>query len=192
MAGCRVTGALHSESPAQTMGRAKRHSAPEAGFRALDRRQSAIARLGPQFLLDAQQLIILGCPVGARQRSGLDLSTTGGNREVGDGGVFGLAGAVRHHRGIGRLVGHLDRSQRLGQGPDLVHLDQDRIGSSVLDAIGKPSHVGDEQVVADQLALAADQVSQLLPAVHVIFGHAVLDRDDRIARHQVGQILRLL
>ena len=40
--------------------------------------------------------------------------------------------------------------------------------------------------------LLADQVGQLLPAVQVVFGHAVLDRDDRIARRQIGEIFRLL
>jgi len=49
----------------------------------------------------------------------------------------------------------------------------------------------DEQIVADQLALAADEVGQFLPAIHVVFGHAVFDRDDRIARGKIGEIFSL-
>ncbi len=99
---------------------------------------------------------------------------------------------MRHHRGVGRLVRHFHGRQGLGQGADLVDLDQDRVGAAGLDAVSEPGDVGDEQIVADQLALIADRVGQRLPAVHVVFAHAVFDRDDRIARHEVGQILHLL
>jgi hypothetical protein len=34
-------------------------------------------------------------------------------------------------------VGHFDGFQRLGQRADLVDLDQDRIGDTLLDAIGQ-------------------------------------------------------
>ena len=56
----------------------------------------------------------------------------------------------------------------------------------------EPRHVGHEQIVADQLALVADQVGQDLPAFPVVFRHAVFDRDDRIVRDQIGEIFRLL
>ena len=44
-----------------------------------------------QLLLDAQELVVFRGAVGARERAGLDLPAIGGDREVGDGGVFGLA-----------------------------------------------------------------------------------------------------
>ncbi len=99
---------------------------------------------------------------------------------------------MRHHGGVAGLISHLDRAQRLRQRADLVDLDQDRIGTPVFDTVGQPRHVGDEQVVADQLTLAADEVGQFLPAVHVVFGHAVFNGDDRIARRKIGEIFRLL
>ena len=58
----------------------------------------------------------------------------------------------------------------------------------LLDAVRQTGDVGDEQVVADQLALVAELVGQDLPAVPVVLGHAVLDGDDRIAADQVGQV----
>src|SRR5580693_5530761 len=118
----------------------------------LQRRPARIFRLGTQFLLNPQQLVVFGGAVRARQRAGLDLPAIGGNREIGDGGILGLAGAVRHHDGIAGLVGHLDRAERFGQRTDLVDLDQDGVGAAVSDTVGKPRHIGDEQVVADQLA----------------------------------------
>src|SRR5438034_6096197 len=56
----------------------------------------------------------------------------------------------------------------------------DLIGAAVLDAVGEPRHIGDKEIVADELARLANQIGQLLPAIHVVFRHAVLDRDDRV------------
>ena len=45
-----------------------------------------------------------------------------------------------------------------------------------VDALAQDLRVGDEQVVADELDPAAERVGQLLPAVPVALGQAVLDR----------------
>ena len=47
------------------------------------------------------------------------------------------------------------------------------------------SHVGDEEIVADELHLVAQGVGQLLPAVPVVLGAAVLDGDDRVLGDEV-------
>ena len=106
--------------------------------------------------------------------------------------ILGLAGAMRHHRGVARFVRHFDRGQGFAQGADLVDLDQDRIADAVLDAVCEPRHVGDENIVADELAAVADFMRQFLPAVVVVLGHAVFDRHDRIALGEFGEILDLL
>ena len=54
------------------------------------------------------------------------------------------------------------------------------LGDAVVQALG----VGDEQIVADQLHFAAELARQLLPALPVVFGQAVLDRADRPALAQ--------
>src|SRR5258708_25150927 len=103
----------------------RRTPSPEIALISPQRLQGRPARifsLRAQFLLDAQQLVVLRSAVGARQRSGLDLTAIGGDREVGDGGILGLAGTVRHHGGVAGLIGHLDRAQRFGQRADLVDL----------------------------------------------------------------------
>ena len=57
---------------------------------------------------------------------------------------------------------------------------------------GEPGGVGDEEVVADQLAAAAELVGQQLPALPVVLGHAVLDRDDRVGVDEVGEVVGVL
>src|SRR5690242_17475680 len=57
-----------------------------------------------EIFFDAQQLVVLRDTVGASRRAGLDLAAVGRHREIGDGRVFGLAGAVRHDRGVARAV----------------------------------------------------------------------------------------
>src|SRR4051812_102057 len=66
---------------------------------------SRIAGHRPQLLLDSDQLVVLGEAVRTGEAAGLDLPAIGGDGEVGDGGVLGLAGAVRHDRGVGGAVG---------------------------------------------------------------------------------------
>ncbi len=106
--------------------------------------------------------------------------------------ILGLARAVRHDRGVGRLVGHLDGVERLGERADLVDLDEDRVGDALLDAPAEPLGIGHEEVVADQLDLAAELVGGDLPAFPVVLGQAVLDRDDRVLADQLLEIGDLL
>ena len=75
---------------------------------------------------------------------------------------------------------HADGSERLGQRADLVDLHQDRIRRALLYPVPKPCGVGHEQVVPDKLYTIAKGLGQRTPALPVIFGKPVLDRDDRI------------
>src|SRR3954453_11246386 len=77
-----------------------------------------------ELLLDAQELVVLGHPLRAGRCTGLDLATIRGHREVGDGGVLGLARPVAHHAAEAAAVGELDGVEGLGQGADLVALHQ--------------------------------------------------------------------
>ena len=89
--------------------------------------------------------------VGAAGRAGLDLAGVDGDGDIGNGGVLGLAGAVGDDRRVACAVGHLDSVEGLGQGADLVDLDEDCVGGAQLDALLEALDVGDEQVVADEL-----------------------------------------
>ncbi len=97
---------------------------------------------------------------------------------------------MRDHRRIGGALRHLDGLQRLREGADLVELDQDRVGDALLDPLGEAFGVGHEEIIADELNAVSDLARQRRPAHPVILGHAVLDRDDRVAGGQVGEIAR--
>jgi hypothetical protein len=75
--------------------------------------------------------------------------------------------------------------------PIWLTLTRIELADAPLDAVGEPLDVGHHQVVADQLALLADQVGDELPALEIVLRHAVLDRGDRIACHQLGEICDL-
>ena len=96
---------------------------------------------------------------------------------------------MRHHASVAVRLRQLDGLERLGERTDLVHLDEDGVRATELDALGQALRVRHEQVVAHQLHLAADAVGQLLPAVPVFLGHAVLDADDRELLDERGPIV---
>src|ERR1051325_1190430 len=102
----------------------------------LVQRSSCKHRRVAQLLLDAQELVVLGDAVAARGRAGLDLPRVRGHGEVGDGGVLGLAGAMRDDVAVAGALGHLDRVERLGERADLIQLDENRVADAPLDAFG--------------------------------------------------------
>src|SRR5258708_27795661 len=130
---------LSSESPSHEASRdsaSSQHASP------------GIAGGAAELLLDADELVVFGQAVGARQRSGFDLTAIGGDGEVGDCRILGLARAMRDHRRIGGALRHLDGLQRLREGADLVELDQDRGVDALLDPLGKAVGVGPEAIIA--------------------------------------------
>ena len=124
------------------------------------RRCPANERAGSQRFLDPQQAIVLGQPLGARHRADLDLAGGGGDGEVGDGRVLGLARAGRDDRAIAVAPGQEQGIERLAERAHLVDLDQDRVGGLLLDPPGKPGRLGREEVVADELDPLAKRLGQ--------------------------------
>ena len=61
-----------------------------------------------------------------------------------------------------------------------------------VDPLRQALGIGDEEVVADELALLADKLGQNPPTLPVIFRHAIFDRGDRIGLRELGEILCLL
>jgi hypothetical protein len=84
----------------------------------------------PSNFLDPQQLVVFADAVGAAQRAGLDLAGVGRHRDIGDGGVFRLTGAMADDRRVTGFLRHLNRIQRFRQRADLVDLYQDRVGGA--------------------------------------------------------------
>jgi hypothetical protein len=103
---------------------------------------SGIFCLRAKFLLDPQELIVFGGTIGPRQRSSCYRSAACCDREVGDGGVFGVPGAMRDDGGVARLTRHFDGGKSLAQRANLIDLDQDRVGDAFFDALSQPRDLG--------------------------------------------------
>src|SRR3954468_22383260 len=93
---------------------------------------------------------------------------------------------MRDHRQEPGGTRHLYRLERLAESPDLIDLDENRIGNAALDAAGKPLRVRHEQIVADELATIAKRLRELRPPIPIILGQAVLDGDDRVLTQPLG------
>ena len=76
-----------------------------------------------------------------------------GHYQVGNGCILGFTGTVGYYGCVSCTVCHFDGIQGLGQGTDLVNLDQDGVGNLQIDALGQTLGVGYEQVVPYQLDL---------------------------------------
>ena len=53
-----------------------------------ERRTAGVGRRAAQLFLDAQELVVLGHPIGARRGAGLDLPRIAGHGQIGNGGVL--------------------------------------------------------------------------------------------------------
>ena len=80
--------------------------------------------------------------------------------------------------GVTCALSHLDSLEGLGQGTNLVDLDEDGVTSMNLNALLKALSVGNKEVVADELDLLAQTLGKDLPTVPVLLCKAVLDGDD--------------
>ena len=146
-----------------------------------ENRRAGVYGRRPEGFFNAKELVVLRDAVHAGWGAGLDLAGVGGNGEVGDEGVAGLAAAVRDDRVEPGSVRHLDRVEGFGQRADLVEFDQDRVARLLLDSPCQTLSVGDEQIVADQLDLVPDLRSQGFPGFPVVLGESVFDRGDRVS-----------
>ena len=79
--------------------------------------------------------------------------------------------------------------ERFGDRADLVQLDQNRVSDVPIDALLKDGRVRHEDIVTHDLQLLAELARQGLPAIPVLFGHAVFEGHDRITTHEIGPVV---
>src|SRR5262245_41668190 len=82
-------------------------------FTASERGTARPHRRGPELLLDAQELVVLGGALPAGERARLDLPRVDGHREVRDERVLCFPRAVRDDSAPPRPLGQLHRFERL-------------------------------------------------------------------------------
>ena len=100
--------------------------------------------------LDLDEPVVFCDPLAASRSAGFQLAAAGADGQVGDERVFGLAGAMGDELPVPGPAAYGHRRQRLGDGADLVELDQRRVRDAPLDGAGDDGRVGAEVVVTDQ------------------------------------------
>src|SRR5258708_37220438 len=85
-----------------------------------------------------------------------------------------------NHRCKCRTLGQLNGCQGLRKCPNLIELDENRVGRMFLNPPLEALGVGHEEVISYQLHPLAQSLLQLSPSFPVIFGQTVFDGDDRI------------
>src|ERR1051326_6186047 len=89
---------------------------------------------------------------------------------------------MRDYRGKSCPLRHLYRRHRLGQGANLVELNQDRVGSMLLNAPFQAGRIGDEQIITHKLYAITEALAQQFPAIPVILAQTIFDSDDGVFR----------
>ena len=133
-----------------------------------------------KLFFNSEELVVLCNTLTSAGCACLDLAGVESNCKVCDCCIGSLAGTVRRNCSVACLVSHLDSFKCFGNRTDLVELDKDRVAAAKADTLCKSLGVGYEQIVADQLYLAAKLLGKLLPAFPVLFVQSVLDGDDGI------------
>ena len=93
--------------------------------------------------------------------------------------IFCLAGTMRDDRGITCSCRHFDGCQCSGQGPDLVHLDQDRVGDSRSIPCFRIFVLVTNRSSPTSCTRRPSRCVQQRPSWPVTLAHAVFNGDDR-------------
>src|SRR5579872_222468 len=118
-----------------------------------ERAETCKAGLLAKLPLDAEELVKLRHPFAAARRARLNMARARCDREVGNEGIFRLARTVRNKASVPIGACQLDRVQRLGNRPDLVELDENRVCDSAVDTFLQDCRVGAENVIPHKLDL---------------------------------------
>ena len=158
-------------------------------FREIDSAHfAAVDGVVAEFLFDAEELVVFGDAVGAAEGASLDLARICGHGDVGDGDIFGLAGAVADDGRVFVFLGEFDGVEGFGEGTDLVDLDEDRVRHALVDAFLKEFDIRNEEIVPDELDAVTEGFGEFFPTDPVVFGAAVFDRDDRVFFAEAGVV----
>ena len=96
---------------------------------------------------------------------------------------------MRDHGAVTRRGGGTNRRHGLGEGTDLVRLDEDRVGDAVAYAPSKCRGIRYEQIVAHQLDAVTESRRQRAPAQPVVFVQGIFYGDDREVVQQSAQVI---
>ena len=142
---------------------------------------AGVDSLVTELLLDTEKLVVLGDTLGTARSTSLDLTGAETDGEVGNVGGLGLTGTVRGHDTPAVRLRELDGLDRLGDGTDLVDLEEEGVAGLLLNG-GLDAHgVGDSQVVTNDLDLGG--LVEVGPRLPVVLVEGVLNGADVVLLH---------
>ena len=129
-------------------------------------------------VLNAKERVVLAHTLRAGRRAGLDDTSVESDSQVGNGRVFSLTRAVRHHDSPVVRLSELGSLDRFGDRADLVDLEQKTVASLLLDGRLDAQRVRNGQVVTDDSD--AGRLAQDRPGLPVILVEGVFNRRDGV------------
>jgi hypothetical protein len=141
-----------------------------------------------QFLLDAQELVVLRDTVAAAHGAGLDLAAVRGDGEVGDGVIFGLTGAMAHDGGVTMTVGEIDGVEVSVREPIWFTFTRMEFATPRSMPFWRNSTLVTKRSSPTSWVVAPISFGDDVPACPVAFGAAVFDGDDRELLLQLGVV----
>lgn len=152
---------------------------------------ASVDSVSTELLLDAEDLVELGKTLGTGRGTGLDLAGAETDGDISDGDILSLTGAVGDHDTPAVGVGVLGGLNGLGQGTDLVDLQEKGVAGLELDGLLDAQRVGDSQVITDNLEVGG--LVEVRPGLPVVLSEGVLDGDDGVLGSEglveVGKLL---
>lgn len=152
---------------------------------------ASVDSVGTKLLLNTEDLVELGKTLGAGRGTGLDLTGAEANGNVSNGDILGLTGAVGDHDTPAVSVGVLGSLDRLGQGTNLVDLQEKGVAGLELNGLLDAQRVGDSQVITDNLEVRG--LVEVAPGLPVVLSKGVLDGDNGVLGSErlveVGKLL---
>jgi hypothetical protein len=144
-----------------------------------------------KLLLDTEDLVELGQALATGRGTSLDLTSAETDNDVGDSDILCLTRSVGDHDAPAGGEGVLGGLDGLGEGTDLVDLEEEGVARLELDGLLDADGVGDGQVIADNLEVGG--LVEVAPRLPVVLSEWVLDADDGVGLSkllvEVGKLL---
>ena len=145
---------------------------------------AGVRGLVSELLLNLEQSVVLGNSLRSAGSTSLDLTGPQSNGQVGNVLRGGLTRSVGGHDTPVVGLGELNSLDRLGDGSDLVDLQQETVTGLLLNGSLDPLGVGHSQVITDDLNLVG--LGEVGPSIPVVLVKGVFDRDDGVLLGETG------
>lgn len=144
-----------------------------------------------ELLLNAENLVELGKTLRAGWCTGLDLSGAQTDNNIGNGHILGLTGAVGDHDTPASAESILGGLDGLGDGTDLVDLEEKSVARLELNGLLDELRVGDGQIITNNLEVGG--LEEVGPGLPIVLSKGILDADNGVLLGQglveLGELL---